>query len=398
FVALAGIITKKTITLKNLDGYEKILRVRFRSGQSRIVQSVTVQSRRRNRLNGYFLSAGWKEFQRNSNISEGDQFVFKFITSEDKFCLAKITNKKTRARPLPRALKAPVTEVDDGMDDKDMDDNDVMDADEDKLCLAKLIKKKTQARPQLPDAEAQETKFNDDDVEDDNDKDENEDPKPVDDVDPFFVVDISTSHKFMLRLPPDFVELAGIDGKKNIIIKCLDGNEIEMVLRPVKQGHSTRYYLSMGWSAFRRSNNISEGDECVFKYITSEDKMSLAKITKKITPPTEVDVNDLKVDDGMDGKDVVVDDNKDEDENVEPVDDGMDGKDVVVDDNKDEDENVEPVDDGMDGKDVVVDDNKDEDENVESVDDGKDVVVDDNKEDDENVEPVDGMHSKDVVV
>ncbi|GKE30802.1 DNA-binding pseudobarrel domain-containing protein, partial [Tanacetum coccineum] len=187
-------------------------------------------------------------------------------------------------------------------------------------------------------------------------------------------------------LPPDFVKLAGIDGKKNIIIKCLDGNERQMVLRPVKRKPSTQYCLSMGWPAFKRSNNISEGDECVFKYITSEDKMSLAKVTKKIIPPTEVDVNDLKVDDGMDGKDVVVDDNKDEDENVEPVDDGMDGKDVVVDDNKDEDENVEPVDDGMDGKNVVVDDNKDEDENVEPVDDGMDVDADDNKDEDKDAE------------
>ncbi|GJY38141.1 putative RNA-directed DNA polymerase [Tanacetum coccineum] len=198
------------------------------------------------------------------------------------------------------------------------------------------------------------------------------------------------------------MELAGINGKENIIINCLDGNDIEMVLRPVKQGHSTRYYLSVGWSAFRRSNNILEGGKFVFKYITSEDKMSLEKITKKITSPTEVDVNDLKVDDGMDGKDVVVDDNKDEDENVKPVDDGMDSKDVVVDDNKDEVENVKPVDDGMDSKDVVVDDNKDEDKNVKPVDDGmdgKDGVFGDNKDEDENVELVgDGMDGKDVVL
>ncbi|GJU31680.1 DNA-binding pseudobarrel domain-containing protein [Tanacetum coccineum] len=203
-----------------------------------------------------------------------------------------------------------------------------------------------------------------------------------------------------------------------------------------------------GWKEFQRSNDISEGDKCVLKFITSEDKLCLAKVTKKKTRTTEVDNDDMDdddgmdeegeaedakeddsnvdgddifddegkgenaklvnvdddrdVDDGMDGKDVVVDDNRDGGENVEPVDDGMDGKDVVVDDNKDEDENVEPVDDGMDGKDVVVDDNKDEDENVEPVDDGmdgKDVVVDDNKDEDENVEPVDdGMDGKDVVV
>ncbi|GKF86157.1 hypothetical protein Tco_0253984, partial [Tanacetum coccineum] len=36
-----------------------------------------------------------------------------------------------------------------------------------------------------------------------------------------------------------------------------------------------------------RSNNISEGDKCVFKYITSEDRLCLAKFTK--APPTEVE-------------------------------------------------------------------------------------------------------------
>nr|GEW96841.1 hypothetical protein [Tanacetum cinerariifolium] len=114
FVALAGINTKKTITLKNLNGYDKKLRVR-----SRIVQSCTKQSRR-NRLKGYYLSAGWKEFQQNSNILEGDQFVFKFITSEDKFYVAKITKNITRARPLPSAVK-PVIEVNYGMDDLDVE-------------------------------------------------------------------------------------------------------------------------------------------------------------------------------------------------------------------------------------------------------------------------------------
>ncbi|GJV80870.1 DNA-binding pseudobarrel domain-containing protein [Tanacetum coccineum] len=576
FAALAGINTKKTITLKNLDGYEKELHVRS-----------YVKSHRGNQWKYYYLSAGWKEFQRNSNISKGDKFVFKFITSEDKFCVAKITKKKTPARPLPPAAEDAkeddsnvdgddmfgddvddegkgenakhVNDDEDDEDDdrdvdgddgdpsfKDMDDNDVMDADEDvelfddgnpsfvatitptynhvlrmpadfarlarldtkktltlksldgyekemslqveksepalyyvgsgwkdilqstsisegdkcvfkyiasedKLCLAKIIKKKTQARPQLPVAEAQETEFidddklclaklikkktlarlqlpvaeaqekdfNDDDAEDDEDvdddkKDENKDVEPMDDVDPFFVVNITTSHKYMLiemvlrpvKQGQTSSTLFKVEDESDIAITLIHLFILwttQMSIRTCKQRHcSTQYHLSLGWPAFKRSNNILEGDECVFMYITSEDKMSLAKVTKKIIPPTEVDVNDLKVDDGMDGKDVVVDDNKDEDENVEPVDDGMDGKDVVVDDNKDEDENVEPVDDGMDGKDVVVDDNKDEDENVEPVDDGmdgKDVVVDDNKDEDENVKPVDdGMDGKDVVV
>ncbi|GKA64433.1 DNA-binding pseudobarrel domain-containing protein [Tanacetum coccineum] len=115
-------------------------------------------------------------------------------------------------------------------------------------------------------------------------------------------------------------------------MKSLDGNETQMSIRTFKQRHcSTQYHLSVGWPAFKRSNNISESDECVFMYTTSEDKMCLAKITKKEN--VKLVENCMEVD---------VDDNKDEDENVELVDDGMDGKDVVVDDNKDEDENVKP--------------------------------------------------------
>ncbi|GJR03710.1 hypothetical protein Tco_0526694, partial [Tanacetum coccineum] len=69
---------------------------------------------------------------------EGDKCVFKFITSEDKLCLAKIT------KPLP-AGEALATEVND-----------------------------------------------------DNDKDENEDVEPVDDVDPFFVATMTKFHNCRL--------------------------------------------------------------------------------------------------------------------------------------------------------------------------------------------------------
>ncbi|GKB87886.1 DNA-binding pseudobarrel domain-containing protein [Tanacetum coccineum] len=68
-------------------------------------------------------------------------------------------------------------------------------------------------------------------------------------------------------------------------MKSLDGNETQMSIRTDKQRHrSTQYYLSVGWPAFKRSNNISEGDECVFRYITSEDKFCLGKVTHEKTP------------------------------------------------------------------------------------------------------------------
>ncbi|GJS55661.1 ribonuclease H-like domain-containing protein [Tanacetum coccineum] len=370
FVALARIDTRETITLKNEDGSEK---------------EMTVESDKKRKSTSYYVAAGWKEFQRSNGISEGDKCVFKFITSQDKICLAKITKKKTLARPLPSAAESPLMEVDaddveddDSMDDNDAEDDNDKDEDEDvelvdeddpffvvtitpthnrvlrmpadfvrsagidtkktltlrsldgnemampvqfdtqygyhtkryfllkgwkdfmqgtnilegdkvvfkfitsedKLCLAKITKPP-------PAAEAQATPINDDD-----DKDENEDVEPVDDVDPFFVATITTSHKFRLVLPTDFVGLAGIDTKETIIMISLDGNECQMAVRKYKQKLFTRYHLSDGWHAFMHSNNISQGDKCVFKYITSEDKMCLAKIIKARTKEVHVDDRD----------------------------------------------------------------------------------------------------------
>ncbi|GKB30578.1 DNA-binding pseudobarrel domain-containing protein [Tanacetum coccineum] len=145
---------------------------------------------------------GWVAFKQRNNLSLGDECVFKYIPSEDKLCLAKVT--KTSA----------------------------MEAD----------------------------------------------------ADPFFVVTITPSHKSMLWLPIDFAGLAGIDTKRNIIVKSLDGNETQMALRSCPFKKKQRYCFSIGWRDFKRSNNISEGDECVFTYITSEDKLCLGKVTYEKTP------------------------------------------------------------------------------------------------------------------
>ena len=72
----------------------------------------------------------------------------------------------------------------------------------------------------------------------------------------------------------------------------LDGNECQMAVRKDKRKLSTRYHLSKGWHAFMRSNSISQGDKCVFKYITSEDKMCLAKIIKAQAKKVDVDDED----------------------------------------------------------------------------------------------------------
>lgn len=104
-------------------------------------------------------------------------------------------------------------------------------------------------------------------------------------------------------MPVDFVRSVAIDTKKTITLKSLDGYEKEISVRSETKYHhqAKRYFLGKGWMDFARNTNISVGDKCVFKFITSEDKVCLAKITK--ARPTQVD-DDVEVDNGTDAKDV----------------------------------------------------------------------------------------------
>ncbi|PWA84647.1 DNA-binding pseudobarrel domain-containing protein [Artemisia annua] len=299
-----------------IDGYEK---------------EMPVRSDKRRKSTSYYVATGWKEFQQSNDISQGDKCVFKFITSEDKICLAKITKRKTPARPLPPAAKAPATEYLPanfvrlaGIDTKENIIMISLDGNEcqlgvrkdtrklstqyylsigwrafmrynnipqgckcvfkyitsaDKMCLAKIIK-------------AQAKKVDVD----------------VDDEDPSFVVTITTTNKTMLRFLSDFVTLAGIDKKKTIVFKNLSGYEKEMAVQRVNQFRSSSYSVASGWKEFLRDTDLSEGDICVFKFIRSEDKICLAKITKKKTPARplppaiEPPVTEVEcVDDGDDG-------------------------------------------------------------------------------------------------
>lgn len=83
--------------------------------------------------------------------------------------------------------------------------------------------------------------------------------------------------------------LGKIEGEGPIMMKDLDGKEWPMVARLDKSYKVERYYLASGWLGFRCSNDLKEGDECVFKFITSERKFCLAKVTRKkrlpIQPP-----------------------------------------------------------------------------------------------------------------
>lgn len=72
-------------------------------------------------------------------------------------------------------------------------------------------------------------------------------------------------------------------------MKNLAGKELRMGIRLDTSFWTERYYLSTGWCEFRRYNKLSEGDKCVFKYIRSESKLCLAKVTKKemsVPPPS----------------------------------------------------------------------------------------------------------------
>nr|XP_043625953.1 putative B3 domain-containing protein Os04g0346900 [Erigeron canadensis] len=102
-----------------------------------------------------------------------------------------------------------------------------------------------------------------------------------DDDDPFFISVISRSHNTMLRLPRDFVRLAKIEDKETVILKGLGGHEWLMGVGLDRGNPTARYFLSSGWLDFKRSNNLSEGDTCVFKFLRSENKMWLQKVTKR---------------------------------------------------------------------------------------------------------------------
>ncbi|CAH1417149.1 unnamed protein product [Lactuca virosa] len=92
---------------------------------------------------------------------------------------------------------------------------------------------------------------------------------------------ISKSHKFRLGLPSEFVRLAGMNKKRMIRMKNVDGKEWKTSLKLESRQNYKRYNVSSGWSNFRRDNDLWEGDKCVFRFIKSEDTLYLATVIKK---------------------------------------------------------------------------------------------------------------------
>ncbi|XP_022006826.1 B3 domain-containing protein REM9-like [Helianthus annuus] len=134
------------------------------------------------------------------------------------------------------------------------------------------------------DKDGEEEEDHDDDCYvDDKDGEEEEDHDDdcyVDD-DPFFVMTFTKSHIRRLRFPGKFAEWAGINGEGTMRVKNLDGAEWVTKVKLDTTFKTKRYLLSSGWRSFWHENNLSQGDECVFKFIRSERKLLLAKVTKK---------------------------------------------------------------------------------------------------------------------
>ncbi|CAH1417147.1 unnamed protein product [Lactuca virosa] len=115
------------------------------------------------------------------------------------------------------------------------------------------------------------------------DEEDEDDDIDGDAGDPCFTMVLSKKQNLALRFPREFARLIRMKAGRTISMKNLEGKE--WPVRLLSEGvHYTRYYLSKGWSEFRRDNDLCEGDACVFKYLRSEDKLCLAEVTKKRVP------------------------------------------------------------------------------------------------------------------
>nr|KAJ0213738.1 hypothetical protein LSAT_V11C400160860 [Lactuca sativa] len=115
------------------------------------------------------------------------------------------------------------------------------------------------------------------------DEEEDDDDIDGDAGDPCFTMVLSKKQKLALRFPLEFARLIRLTAGRTMSMKNLEGKEWPVRLLS-EGGHYTRYYLSKGWSEFRRDNELCEGDTCVFKYLRTEDKLCLAEVTKKRVP------------------------------------------------------------------------------------------------------------------
>ncbi|XP_076894259.1 B3 domain-containing protein REM6-like [Bidens hawaiensis] len=266
FARLAGIDGEGTMTLKNVDGREWVLALKL---------DHSYRSTKR-----YMLASGWGRFWRENKLSIGDKCVFKFIRSEGKLLLAEVAKtKSTFNMPTYRPhgcekILLPKVEHDVGSVDED-DENDGDDEEKE---------------DDDPDYDYVDYGYANRDyavydyVNDGDDDDDDEKNIGNNDDDPFFRQLLKKSYKSRLRFPKEFARLAGIDGEGTMTLKNVDGREWVLALKLDHSYRSTkRYMLASGWGRFWRENKLSIGDKCVFKFIRSEGKLLLAKVTKTKT-------------------------------------------------------------------------------------------------------------------
>nr|XP_043623118.1 uncharacterized protein LOC122594883 isoform X2 [Erigeron canadensis] len=270
FVRLARIEAAGTITLKNLDGEESSMSLRL----GKNIQKT------------YYISLGWAGFRRSNKVAIGDECVFKYIISESKFCLAKVTKKQKSARqpqPSAKLMRTDYVKRKRGRSLHEHGRDINVESEDECMEVMKRLRGNDEddEHEDSDEDEDEDGKGDNDDVDGDEGEEDYEEKDGVDiDGNPYFKLTIRNGYKSQLRFSTNFVRLARIKAAGTITLKNLDGEESSMSLRLQKSSHPT-YYISLGWPAFRRSNKIALGDECVFKYITSESKFCLAKVTKK---------------------------------------------------------------------------------------------------------------------
>nr|XP_043626618.1 protein PFC0760c-like isoform X2 [Erigeron canadensis] len=275
FVRLARIEAARTITLKNLDGEESSMRLHRMEKDSQI---------------RYYSSWGWPGFQRRNKLREGDKCLFKYITSEGKICLAKVTKKQRPTRQLQASGESSKTKVVKKKRGRELHahgiDVDVESEDEYMEPVKRLRGNDDDDKDE--DSDEDEDGEGDNDYDDDGNEGEEDNVEEEDGVDidghPFFTSTISISYRSKLWFPANFVRLARIEAARTITLKNLDGQEMSMRLLRMEKDSQVRYYSSWGSPGFQRRNKLLEGDKCLFKYITSEGKICLTKVTKKQRP------------------------------------------------------------------------------------------------------------------
>ncbi|CAI9278401.1 unnamed protein product [Lactuca saligna] len=217
----------------------------------------------------YCFADGWSDVVEDSDLGFGDFLVF-WLVDESTFKLS-IFSPNGCEKNFPLKIQ---------------DEHDNIDEEEAKKEEGETDDNYEEAEKEEESDEEEEDDENYDDdggngveyVEDEDDDDDGGDIDG-DDGNPFFMKIISKD-KYTLRIPLEFSRLTGLKARKSIKMKNLNGKEWPMKL--LSEGRNyTRYYLSAGWSEFRRANELCEGDKCVFKFLRSEDKFCLSKVTKK---------------------------------------------------------------------------------------------------------------------